>query len=110
MNLNTIITGDSLEVLRSMADESVAMCVTSPPYYGLRNYGVDGQIGLVLLVGIMAKNGILIVEFANQLRDRRGYGSFRFSAQAGANRQSDDQQRDDRAHTVSHPHTSISPS
>src|SRR4029079_11792020 len=28
------------------------------------------QIGLVLLVGIMAKNGILIVEFANQLRDR----------------------------------------
>ena len=47
---------------------------------------------------------------ANQLRDRRGHGSFRFSAQAGANRQSDDQQRDDRAHTVSHPHTSISPS
>lgn len=46
MNLNTIITGDSLEVLRSMADESVDMCVTSPPYYGLRNYGVDGQIGL----------------------------------------------------------------
>ena len=33
---------------------------------------VYSQIGLVLLVGIMAKNGILIVEFANQLRDR-GY-------------------------------------
>jgi HAE1 family hydrophobic/amphiphilic exporter-1 len=31
---------------------------------------VYSQIGLVLLVGIMAKNGILIVEFANQLRDR----------------------------------------
>ncbi|UVK40620.1 efflux RND transporter permease subunit [Mesorhizobium sp. AR10] len=31
------------------------------------------QIGLVLLVGVMAKNGILIVEFANQLRDR-GFG------------------------------------
>ncbi len=34
---------------------------------------VYSQIGLVLLVGIMAKNGILIVEFANQLRDR-GHG------------------------------------
>jgi HAE1 family hydrophobic/amphiphilic exporter-1 len=34
---------------------------------------VYSQIGLVMLVGIMAKNGILIVEFANQLRDR-GYG------------------------------------
>ena len=31
---------------------------------------VYSQIGLVMLVGIMAKNGILIVEFANQLRDR----------------------------------------
>src|SRR5690606_7652729 len=31
---------------------------------------VYSQIGLVLVVGIMAKNGILIVEFANQLRDR----------------------------------------
>src|SRR5690606_26938091 len=31
---------------------------------------IYSQIGLVLLVGIMAKNGILIVEFANQLRDR----------------------------------------
>jgi HAE1 family hydrophobic/amphiphilic exporter-1 len=31
---------------------------------------VYSQIGLVLLVGIMAKNGILIVEFANQLRNR----------------------------------------
>lgn len=45
MQVNTIITGDSLNVLRSMDAESVDMCVTSPPYYGLRDYGVDGQIG-----------------------------------------------------------------
>jgi len=38
--------GDALTVLRSMESESVQCCVTSPPYFGLRDYGVDGQIGL----------------------------------------------------------------
>lgn len=38
--------GDCLESLRAMPDQSVHCCVTSPPYYGLRDYGVDGQIGL----------------------------------------------------------------
>lgn len=38
--------GDCREVLRTLPDASVHCCVTSPPYYGLRDYGVDGQIGL----------------------------------------------------------------
>ena len=38
--------GDSLELMRSMADESVHCVVTSPPYWGLRDYGTAGQIGL----------------------------------------------------------------
>ncbi len=38
--------GDCLEVLFSMASESVHCVVTSPPYWGLRNYGVDGAYGL----------------------------------------------------------------
>ncbi|MGM4987371.1 DNA-methyltransferase [Tardiphaga sp. 841_E9_N1_2] len=33
-------------MLRTLPDESVHCCVTSPPYFGLRDYGVDGQIGL----------------------------------------------------------------
>lgn len=41
-----IINGDSRKVLKSLADGSVNCCVTSPPYFGLRDYGVDGQIGL----------------------------------------------------------------
>jgi DNA modification methylase len=41
-----IITGDCRDVLRTMPDESVHCVVTSPPYFGLRDYGVDGQIGL----------------------------------------------------------------
>jgi len=38
--------GDVLEVLGQMPEQSVQCCVTSPPYYGLRDYGMDGQIGL----------------------------------------------------------------
>jgi DNA modification methylase len=38
--------GDVLDVLRGMDDSSVDCVVTSPPYWGLRDYGVDGQIGL----------------------------------------------------------------
>ena len=40
-----IKVGDSLEVLKTMDDESVHCCVTSPPYWALRNYDVDGQLG-----------------------------------------------------------------
>ena len=41
-----VIVGDCLESMRNMSDQSVHCCVTSPPYFGLRDYGVDGQIGL----------------------------------------------------------------
>ncbi len=44
--VNKIIQGDALTVLRDMPDESVNICVTSPPYWGLRDYGVSGQLGL----------------------------------------------------------------
>ena len=42
----TIYCGDSLDVLSGMADESVDCCITSPPYWGLRDYGCDNQLGL----------------------------------------------------------------
>lgn len=40
-----ILTGDCREVLKTLPDASVQCCVTSPPYYGLRDYGADRQIG-----------------------------------------------------------------
>ena len=43
---NKIINGDCIEVLKTLPDGIVNTCVTSPPYFGLRDYGVDGQIGL----------------------------------------------------------------
>lgn len=42
---NTVLCGDALEMLKRLPDEYVQMCVTSPPYYGLRDYGAEGQIG-----------------------------------------------------------------
>lgn len=46
MDIDKIYQGDSLEVLKTFEDNSIDCCVTSPPYYALRDYGVDGQIGL----------------------------------------------------------------
>lgn len=59
----TIYCGDCREVLRELPSESINCIVTSPPYWGLRDYGIDGQIGLEAtpdeyvsgLVGIMAE-------------------------------------------------------
>lgn len=42
----TLFCGDAVESLHNIPDESVHCIVTSPPYYSLRDYGVDGQIGL----------------------------------------------------------------
>ena len=44
--MNKIITGNAIEVLKELPDCSVDCCITSPPYLGLRDYGVNGQIGL----------------------------------------------------------------
>ena len=46
MNDCAIVHGDCLALLCQMPDACVHTCVTSPPYFGLRDYGVDGQIGL----------------------------------------------------------------
>ena len=45
IELDHIYTGDCISVLKGLPDASVHCCVTSPPYYALRDYGVDGQIG-----------------------------------------------------------------
>lgn len=46
-----ILTGDCRAVLRTLAAESVDCVVTSPPYWGLRDYGVAGQLGLEPTLG-----------------------------------------------------------
>jgi DNA modification methylase len=46
MNEYKILIGDVRQTLAQIADRSIQCCVTSPPYWGLRDYGHDGQIGL----------------------------------------------------------------
>ena len=45
LKTDTIINRDALYALRELPEESVHCCVTSPPYYALRDYGLDAQIG-----------------------------------------------------------------
>ncbi len=44
-NNTTLAIGDSRKVLASLDDNTFQSCITSPPYWGLRDYGVEGQIG-----------------------------------------------------------------
>lgn len=46
MKLNKIYNENCLETLARMPDEFLDCVITSPPYYGLRDYQVEGQIGL----------------------------------------------------------------
>jgi len=43
---NRLLVGDALDRLRELPDSSIDMALTSPPYFRLRNYDADGQIGL----------------------------------------------------------------
>ncbi len=89
--------GDVLDVLRAMPDGSVDCCVTSPPYFGLRDYGVEGQIGLeptpdefiARLVGVFAEvRRVLAVHGSCWVNIGDSY-----AAQGGAHGGRDDNQR-----------------
>lgn len=62
---NDIHAGDAAETLRKMPADSVHMAMCSPPYFGLRDYGVDGQIGLEENLNDYIEN---LVEVAEELR------------------------------------------
>jgi DNA modification methylase len=52
LELDRIICGDCLEVLKTLPAESVDCCITSPPYYGLRSYLPDGHPDKKLEIGL----------------------------------------------------------
>jgi DNA modification methylase len=65
-----MLTGDCLELLPTLPERSVHSCVTSPPYFNLRNYNVAGQIGLEATVEqYLAKIVSVFREVHRVLRD-----------------------------------------
>ncbi|KKN01893.1 hypothetical protein LCGC14_1123140, partial [marine sediment metagenome] len=46
MKTNIVIQGDAKSVLQTLPNESIDCVMTSPPYWALRDYGVEGQLGL----------------------------------------------------------------
>lgn len=65
MELNKTILGDALTVLKTFPDNCINCCITSPPYYGLRNYDSDGQIGNEETPELFIKN---LTDIFNEVR------------------------------------------
>lgn len=64
---STIIHGDSREVLQELPSNFFQVCVTSPPYWGLRDYGVDEQIGAEIKLDSYIENLVSVFEELKRL-------------------------------------------
>jgi len=96
-----ILLGDALETLRTLESNSVQTCVTSPPYWGLRDYGVDGQIGLEKtpeeyvdklvkvfreVRRVLKDDGTLWLNLGDSYAGGQGRGSFKLSDKQSSNK------------------------
>lgn len=99
----TILTGCCLSLLQSLSDQSVHTCVTSPPYWGLRDYGQTGQLGLEQSPSEYVRQ--MVAVFREVRRVLRDDGSLwmnlgdSYAGPAGGN-QGKNGQRSDRAFTA----------
>jgi site-specific DNA-methyltransferase (cytosine-N4-specific) len=65
-----LIVGDSRKLLKTFADGTFGACITSPPYWGLRDYGIEGQIGAEKTLDIYLTDLVAIFrEVRRVLRD-----------------------------------------
>ena len=70
--MNRILTGDALGEMAKMEAESVHCVVTSPPYWGLRDYGVEGQLGLEPTPDLYIENLVQIFREVRRVLRRDG--------------------------------------
>ncbi len=57
-----LLVGDARDRMRGIPDRSVRTAVTSPPYFGLRDYGVQGQIGLEASLDLYVASLVAVAE------------------------------------------------
>ena len=69
---NKIYLGNCLEVLKTFPDKSINMCITSPPYFNLRNYGTYGEIGSENTIDEYINNLIEIFKEVYRVLDNEG--------------------------------------
>ncbi len=74
---SALLRGDSTEILRRLPRNTFQTCITSPPYWSLRDYGIPGQIGLEESVSDYIKN--LVKIFRNVRRVLRQDGTLRLN-------------------------------
>jgi site-specific DNA-methyltransferase (cytosine-N4-specific) len=67
-----VLIGDALTVLKTLPNESVQCCVTSPPYWGLRDYGVAGQLGREKTPAEYVANLVTIFREVRRVMDATG--------------------------------------
>lgn len=67
-----ILKGDCRDVLKTLPDNSVDCCVTSPPYWGLRDYGVEGQIGLEDSPEAFVENMVMVFDEVKRILKPEG--------------------------------------
>ena len=72
MDINKIYQGSSFEVLKTFPDESINCCVTSPPYFGLRDYGMEGQVGMEETPELYVDNLVVIFEEVRRVLRKDG--------------------------------------
>jgi DNA modification methylase len=70
--INEILVGDCVSVMKELPSESVDLVVTSPPYWGLRDYGVDGQIGLEEHPNSYIESLVLVAKQVKRLLKKSG--------------------------------------
>lgn len=109
---NKIIEGDCLKVLKKMPNESVDCIVTSPPYYGLRDYGVEGQLGAEKTLEEYIASMLLITSELKRVLKKGGtmwwnHGDSYAGSNKGAGDKKSDPKDKNRSRTLKPEHSNI---